>query len=96
MTAHSFNISYIPGGLAVSTSVLLLRLSSPKIASRLMVKCSSHIGQIYREDVVGRAIFIRHSPVVGEPLLSGHGGDRIVNIVTMRTVLIVIGIRRMV
>ena len=83
MTAHSFNISYIPGGLAVSTSVLLLRLSSPKIASRLMVKCSSHIGQIYREDVVGRAIFIRHSPVVGEPLLSGHVRDRTEGILIM-------------
>ena len=33
MTARSFNISYVSGGLAVSSSVLVVRLSSPKIHS---------------------------------------------------------------
>ena len=74
VSARSFNISYLPDGLAVSTSVLVLRLSWPKIPSRLMVKCSSNIGQIYQANVVGRVRVFRPSqPVLGEPLLSGHG-----------------------
>ena len=77
VSARSFNISYLPDGLAVSTSVLVLRLSWPKIPSRLMVKCSSNIGQIYQSNVVGRVRVFRPSqPVLGEPLLSGHGRGR--------------------
>jgi len=89
---HRHNISYIPGGLAVSSSLLLLRLSSSKMPSRLVVKCSSYIGQVYQEDAVGRAIFIRPSqPVLGEPLISGDSRDQ-----AKRTVLagmILVGMR---
>ena len=60
----------------MSSSVVVVRLSSPKIPSMLVVRCSSHIGEMYRDSVVARVKVTRPSkPVLGEPLLSGNTRD---------------------
>ena len=71
VAARTFNTSYLSDGLASSSSVLVVRLSSPKMPSRLVVKCSSYIGEMYEASVVARVRVERPTkPVLGEPLLS--------------------------
>ena len=78
----------------MSSSVLVVRLSSPKIPSLLVVKCSSHIGEMYEDKVVARVKVTRPSkPVLGEPLLSGNHRDMVGGTLVITLLLVRVHLR---
>ena len=76
--AANFRNIQMPDGLTVSTSVLVLQLSSPKMPSEIQVKCSANIGQLYSQQTVARIHLVKpDQPRMGEPLLSNTAGERV-------------------
>ena len=76
--ATAFHTIQMQDGLTVSTSVLALQLSSPKMPSEMKVKCSANIGQFYSQQTATRIHLVKpDKPRMGEPLLSGSRGTRL-------------------
>jgi len=101
--AFSTNTSQVTNSsLASSQSRLIVKFNSADIPSRITVRCTANIGQLYQEHVVGRAVFIKQSdtkpvPVLGEPLMSGnigkpgpgYGGSSLVQLLFLPLLLLI-------
>jgi len=67
--------------LSFTESRLIIKFNTAETPTRITVRCTASIGQIYEEHVVARAVFIKPPekdtkpvPVLGEPLMSGNIG----------------------